>query len=207
MKAALILLTLCLTAITTGCAQQSSKTTDPGVVINGVRWATRNVAAPGTFANKPEDAGMFYQWNRKKAWNATDSIPRWDESEHKRTEWERANDPSPKGWRIPTVEEFESLLDEKKVSNEWIIQNGVNGIQFTDRKNGNSIFLPAAGTYGQMPSAGFITSINSVGCYWISNTIDGLSFRWYCLGFADSFAHVTTTAFSRAAESIRCVAE
>ena len=36
-----------------------------GVVINGVRWATRNVDKPGTFAANPEDAGMLYQWNRK----------------------------------------------------------------------------------------------------------------------------------------------
>ena len=41
----------------------ASDTTDLGVVINGVKWATRNVAAPGKFATSPEDAGMFYQWN------------------------------------------------------------------------------------------------------------------------------------------------
>jgi len=41
-------------------------TYDEGVVINGVKWATRNVAAPGTFAANPQDAGMFYQWNRKR---------------------------------------------------------------------------------------------------------------------------------------------
>ena len=33
--------------------------TDAGVVIDGIRWATRNVDAPGTFAENPEDAGMF----------------------------------------------------------------------------------------------------------------------------------------------------
>jgi len=32
---------------------------DEGVVINGIRWATRNVDAPGTFVDNPEDAGMF----------------------------------------------------------------------------------------------------------------------------------------------------
>ena len=28
-----------------------------------------NVDAPGTFAAKPEDAGMLYLWNRKIGWS------------------------------------------------------------------------------------------------------------------------------------------
>jgi hypothetical protein len=44
-----------------------SANTDLGVVINGVKWATRNVDAPGTFAESPQAAGMFYQWNRNKS--------------------------------------------------------------------------------------------------------------------------------------------
>ena len=42
---------------------------DEGVIINGVKWATRNVATLGTFAAKPEDAGMFYQWGHKIGWS------------------------------------------------------------------------------------------------------------------------------------------
>ena len=49
--------------------------TDPDwVEIAGVRWATCNVNTPGTFATKPEDAGMFYQWNRKIGWSATNPM-------------------------------------------------------------------------------------------------------------------------------------
>ena len=44
------------------------------VIINGVKWATCNVDAPGTFAAAPESAGMFYQWNRKIGWSATDPM-------------------------------------------------------------------------------------------------------------------------------------
>ena len=40
-------------------------THDAGVVINGITWATRNVDEPGKFAARPEDAGMYYQWNSK----------------------------------------------------------------------------------------------------------------------------------------------
>ena len=40
-------------------------TTDEGVVINGIRWATRNLATQGTFVNNPEDIGGLFQWGRK----------------------------------------------------------------------------------------------------------------------------------------------
>jgi uncharacterized protein (TIGR02145 family) len=39
-------------------------TFDVGVVINGVKWATRNVAAQGKFVEKPEDYGALFQWGR-----------------------------------------------------------------------------------------------------------------------------------------------
>ena len=45
-----------------------------GVIINEIIWATRNVDAPGTFAAKPEAPGMFYQWNRKVGWSASDPM-------------------------------------------------------------------------------------------------------------------------------------
>ena len=47
---------------------------DEGVVINGVKWATRNVDKPGTFAANPENAGMLFQWNRRVGWSANDPM-------------------------------------------------------------------------------------------------------------------------------------
>ena len=47
---------------------------DAGVVINGVKWATRNVGEPGKFVANIEDAGMLYQWNRKIGWSSTDPM-------------------------------------------------------------------------------------------------------------------------------------
>jgi len=43
----------------------SSHQTRKKVVIGGVRWATCNVDAPGTFASSPEKIGMLYQWGKK----------------------------------------------------------------------------------------------------------------------------------------------
>ncbi len=38
--------------------------TDKGVLINGVRWATRNLDVGGNFTANPEDYGALYQWGR-----------------------------------------------------------------------------------------------------------------------------------------------
>jgi uncharacterized protein (TIGR02145 family) len=114
--------------------------TDEGVVINGVRWATRNVDMPGTFAETPESAGMFFQWNRKKAWNVVDEeVVGWDSSIPTGTKWYAENDPCPEGWRVPTGEELCLLYDY--AGSEWTIKNGVNGRIFGTAPN--QIFLPA----------------------------------------------------------------
>ena len=42
-----------------------AQTQDEGVVINGIKWATRNLAAHGKFVEKPEDHGALFQWGRK----------------------------------------------------------------------------------------------------------------------------------------------
>jgi len=150
----------------------TSKTTDAGVVINGVKWATRNVDAFGTFAETPESAGMFYQWNRKTAWSVKGSVSGWDGTTPTGTTWEKANDPSPSGWRVPTEEELETLCDTKKVSNEWTTQNGVTGRKFTDKATGNSLFLPSAcfrTTYGNVA----VCSMGSAD-YWSSTGNGGV---------------------------------
>jgi uncharacterized protein (TIGR02145 family) len=145
----------------------NTDTTDVGVVINGVKWATRNVDAPGTFAATAESAGKFYQWNRKIAWNVTDNtVTGWSDTDAAGTTWEKANDPSPAGWRVPTTEEQRTLLNTEKVTKEWTTQNGINGYKFTDKTTNNSLFLPAAGSrYG---SGGTLGSAGSNGYYWSS---------------------------------------
>jgi uncharacterized protein (TIGR02145 family) len=98
----------------------NTKTTDSGVVINGVKWATRNVNEKGTFVKYPEDNGYYYTW--KEAQTAC-----------------------PVGWRVPTVAELRTLLDTNKVRSEWTTQNGYKGSKFTDKTTGKNLFLPAAG--------------------------------------------------------------
>jgi len=146
---------------------------DEGVIINGVKWATRNVAAPGTFAAKPEDSGMFYQWNRKKAWPTTGDVTGWNEGFYKTpigTTWEKSNDPSPAGWRVPTIEELQKLLDTNKVSRVRTTQNGIDGRIFTDKATGKDIFLPTVAGGRRGYNHMFVTTFVSVGSgiYWSS---------------------------------------
>ena len=122
-----------------------------GIVIDGVRWATRNVAAFGAFVANPEDLGMFYQWSRPQAWPSSGTVTDWVHTAPPAavTVWEREYDPCPTGWRLPTQEELRSLAN---ADNRWTTINGVNGRLFGTAPN--QIFLPAVGLRQNSETAG-----------------------------------------------------
>ncbi|MBR3608332.1 MAG: hypothetical protein IKL50_00405 [Bacteroidales bacterium] len=64
-------------------------------------------------------------------------------------------------WRMPTKAEQDELRDTNNCTWTWTTQNGVRGYKVTSKKNGNSIFLPAAG------------------CRYDSNLYDAGSFGYY----------------------------
>jgi len=144
--------------------------TDDGVIIGGVKWATRNVGTPGTFAVNLESAGWLYQWNRNIGWSAIDPLINsnfslsYDNSVPQSENWIAENDPCPCGWRVPTLSEIFSLWGH----GEWATINGVNGRKFTDTNTGNSIFLPFA---GHRDINGTLNDTNR-GWYWTSNMSD-----------------------------------
>ena len=164
----------------------TSAASDKGVVINGVRWATCNVDAPGKFTANPEDTGRFYQWNRKKGWETTGKITAWGGGVPKGTTWTKVNDPSPAGWRGPTYPEIYSLLDTKKVTTKWVTQNGVQGRKFTDRATGKSIFLPAGGCRNF--KNGMLDNTDH-GYYWGNNKPKGNNA--YSILFSEKYAQKT----------------
>ena len=137
-------------------------TTDPGVVINNIRWATRNVNTVGTFAAAPESSGMLFQWNRRTAWASTGTVSGWSNSAAEGTIWESENDPCPTGWRVPTRYEFQSLFAPRVIRN-WTTQDGVNGVVFGEAPN--QLFLPASGLRN---TSGALIATNEQGGYWSS---------------------------------------
>ena len=66
------------------------------------------------------------------------------------------------GWRMPTQEEWDELLDN--TTSVWTTRNGVNGRLFT-ASNGNSLFLPAAG----YRASSSLYKAGSDGYYWLSS--------------------------------------
>ena len=72
-------------------------------------------------------------------------------------------------WRMPTGDEIQELLDN--CTWRWTTQDGVNGCEVKSKKNGNTIFLPAAGYY-------FGSDLNEAGSwggYWSSSLYTGNS--------------------------------
>jgi uncharacterized protein (TIGR02145 family) len=121
--------------------EKDTLTYEKGVVINGVKWATRNVGEKGKFVYSQEQHGIDYTL--------------WD-----------AQNACPVGWRLPTRNEINLLLDKEKVSNKWIIQSGINGYLFTDKITGATLFLPAAG--GHDGNTGTLDHKGNAGYYWSS---------------------------------------
>ena len=180
-------------------------TTDPGVLIgyidgNPIRWATRNVAAPGTFAQNATNAGMFFQWNRRTGWSSTDPLvsspagATWDNTNATGETWTRTNDPCPIGWRVPTRAELDEL---QGAIGEWEVRSGVNGRIFGSGVN--TLFLPAA---GHRSTTGSLWSVGAQGCYW-GSTAWGESGGWGLW-----FGRSNSSVYGRAGGfSVRCVSE
>ena len=170
-----------------------------GVVIDGIRWATRNVDMPGTFAKSPENTGMLFQWNRKKAWDTIDrDMSDWDRTTPEGTEWYAENDPCPDGWRVPTREELQSLNNSGSV---WAIYNEVYGRLFGVVPN--QIFLPAVRNRGER--WGLLNEVAfSSSSYWSSNIQRDTEAA--CLRFHSVSVSVSWNR-KGSALSVRCVAE
>ena len=180
------------------------------VMINGVCWAKSNVDSIGKFAVNPEDAGMFYQWNKNIGWSSTNPMKNsnggtvWDNTIAAGTEWEAENSPCPNGWHVPTREELQSLLDTEKVTSNWTPKNGINGKYFIDNVTNDSIFLPAAGY--RVHIGGVLGGSGSNGYYWSSMEYD--SNNAYRLGFGSGSADISSSSSSKsAARLVRCVKE
>ena len=178
---------------------QDPTTFDEGVVINGIRWATRNVDMPGTFAETPESFGMLFQWNRRKVWNAVDRyVEGWDNTPTEGTTWYAENDPCPEGWRVPTIEEFGTL---ENIESEWTTRNDVYGRYFGTYPT--VLFMPAVRIRHPYDSA-LLSAITTNSWFW-SSSLGNADRAW---GFW--FSHRSIDAFDghRAGGlPIRCVAK
>lgn len=168
-----------------------------------VRWATCNVGA-----DYPEEFGDYYSWGEIKnsennrgwvgykwcnsSWGVmikycTKSNSRYGTVDYKTTleqEDDIAHLSRGESWRIPTKNEFKELMDSCIWSWTTIFLNesktdSINGYKVVGT-NGNSIFLPAAGFYGEHG----LKNRNKSVCYWSSTLFDFVECHSaYCLYF------------------------
>ena len=154
---------------------------------SGLKWATCNVGA-----SRPEDYGSYFAWGEtstKSKYNS-DNCATYD----KTTSWLRSNgyidysgnltrshDAARANWgstwRMPTKAEIEELIENTTTT--WTTYNGVYGRLVTSKRNGKSIFLPAAGFR-------VVTSLDgegSNGGYWSSTPLESNTDRAYDLNF------------------------
>ena len=108
-----------------------------------VKWATCNVGA-----SCPEEYGNYYAWGET---NTKSEYTKYNSKTWERSMGDISGDPEYDAaranwggsWRMPTKAEFDEL--GMNCDYELTTQNGVVGLLFTSKKNGNSIFFPAAG--------------------------------------------------------------
>ena len=164
---------------------------------SGLLWATCNVGA-----DNPEDYGDYFAWGETQSKFCYD----WFNYQYSNggSSWEYPNltkycdkpnngyngftddlttllpedDATTvhwgSGWRMPTWEEWDELLSY--TTGTWTTRNGVNGWLFT-AANGNSLFLPAAGSYTDSN----LDVDGGYGFYWSSSLLWGEPY--FALGF------------------------
>lgn len=133
---------------------------------SGTKWASCNIGA-----TVPEEYGDYY------AWAETETKDRYNGDNYiyalgsggpfkdlgiviSKTEYDVARAKWGGDWQMPTKRDYQELLENCKYN--YTTMKGVRGGRFTSKKNGNSIFLPAAG----IQWARGLSHGGENGCYW-----------------------------------------
>lgn len=189
-----IIIIFILTILTLSCSKEKvdSQAVDLGL---SVKWSSLNLGAVS-----PEDYGAYFAWGEtgtKENYNW--STYKW--SNGSSTTLTKYNTKSSNGtvdnktvldpeddvahvklggkWRMPTDEEWSEL--KTQCTWTWTTQKGVKGYLVTSKKNGNSIFLPAAG-YRLNAS---LSNAGAYGYYWSSSLrTDYPYYAWYVLFYS-----------------------
>lgn len=163
---------------------------------SGTLWATCNIGA-----SSPEEFGEYFAWGEtypKKEYTArnyvfADSVftengfeyvfsvtkyctdSRYGTIDNK-IELEPIDDAATvnwgSDWQMPSKEQFEELINESYTTTTWTTLNGVNGIFIRSKRNGNSVFFPAAGYYGSYVDVTRTDAGIRGGYYTRSNTLE-----------------------------------
>lgn len=164
-----------------------------------VMWATCNLGAEA-----PYERGDYFVWGNPNRYIETtdneDSVK--DASTDDSYVLEPIDDVASlslgKGWRMPTVEELNELREQ--CTWIWTNRHGMNGYQVVGM-NGNSIFLPAAGSF----NGDWISFDGLGGFYWSSNLSEDNSYCAQILAFNQREYVCGDNAFRLVHRSVRPV--
>jgi hypothetical protein len=169
---------------------------------SGTKWSAWNVGA-----TKPEDFGLYFAWGETEGYEGITNEKQFSWSDYKLcsgssskltkynndssygtvdnlTTLEQVDDAayqSDNTCRMPTKAELEELTANTTSTVETL--NGVKGIRFTSKTNGNSIFIPAAGDCCK----GSVRDVGYNGYLWSSSLNEDHSCS---AGFLYFFSHV-----------------
>lgn len=164
-----------------------------------VRWASCNVGAC-----KAEEYGDYFAWGETEGYNSGKKKFSWStykwctgssttitkyctDSSYGTVDNKITLEPEDDAatvnwgcnWRMPTKTELEELRNIENCTWTWTKQNGVNGYKIVSKRNGNFIFLPAA---GHCDSSSSLSDAGSKGLYWsrsldkVTNCVSNLFF-------------------------------
>lgn len=184
---------------------------------SGTLWAKCNVGA-----NSETDYGLYFAWGETQGytdastkgfrWNnykfgTSSNLTKYNSTDGKTVldaEDDAASVNMGGEWHMPTEEQCEELLNTTYMTNAWVenYQNsGVNGRLFTSVSNGNTLFIPAAGFYYDLPT-NFMAG--EQGTVWTSSL--GEDFASACdFGFLDNAAAINEADNRCAGNSVRGV--
>ena len=86
-------------------------------------------------------------------------------------------------WRTPTNTQCNELIDN--TTSQWTTYNGMSGRAFSSKKNGHTVFFPAAGYF----LANELFNIGSNGYIWTSSIFKDNQNEARCLGFFSEYAY------------------
>lgn len=123
------------------------------------KWAKYNVGA-----TKATELGGLFGFGDMTGFQTSLDLDNYASADIYKTDRDVANKVYGSWVTMPTIDEFEELFAECK--KEWVEEDGVAGYKFTG-PNGNSIFLPAAGTRTQGTVSG-----EGLNGYYLSGSIN-----------------------------------
>lgn len=177
---------------------------------SGTLWATCNIGA-----SNPEDFGDYYAWGETTpksdySWSTykyckgsyvtmerycVDSSYGYNGFTDGLTELLPQDDAATVNWgfewQMPSLNQFQELIDSTYTTIEWTTLNGMQGRKITSKSNGKSIFLPGAGYYDNTLRYG----VGGYGYFWSRTLHTKYSYLAYNISF--STGNIVTNFYDR----------